>query len=266
MKTKSTFKLFILAVLLISLTCNVSENKKPVIYIIGDSTVKNGSGKGVDGMWGWGDMISEYFDTSKITIENHAIGGRNTRTFRFRERWANILEKINPGDFVLMQFGHNDGAPVLSRAYGSLRGNSADTIHVPYDSISKETVVHTYGWYLRQYIKETKMKGATPLVLSQVPRNMWIEEKVILADSSYGKWAKEAAKEENALFINLNNITAEKYELLGPEKVKEMYFPGDHSHTNKDGAIVNAESVVQGIRKLDTCELKNFLNNKGNSL
>ena len=244
------------------------ENPKPALYLIGDSTVKNGSGKGADSLWGWGDMISQYFDTSRISIHNHALGGRNTRTFHYHDRWNKILENVNEGDYVLIQFGHNDGAPVVSRAYGSIRGNGPDTLFVVHDStfFLKSETVHTYGWYLRQYINEAREKGATPIILSMVPRNMWEEDKVIRAHASYGKWAREAAEQEEALFIDLNEITAQKYEALGPEKVKLMYFPGDHSHTNREGAVDNAESVVLGLLTARECDLKNYLNERGKSL
>lgn len=261
-----TLALFLSGMLIIS-ACE-SNYQKPVVYLIGDSTVKNGSGKGADGMWGWGDMISEYFDTSKVEIQNHAIGGRNTRTFRYRDRWVNILNGMNEGDYVLMQFGHNDGAPVISRAYGSIRGNGPDTMYVEHDStfFLKDEIVHSYGWYIRQYIKETREKGATPIVLSMIPRNIWEGDSVLRANMSYGKWAKEAAEQEDAFFIDLNEITAKKYELLGPDKVKEMYFPGDHTHTNREGAIDNAQSVVHGILMCGRCDLDEYLNDIGESL
>ena len=89
-----------------------------------------------------------------------------------------------------------------------------------------------------------------------IPRNQFKEGKVIRADQNYGKWAREIASAENVLFIDLNSITADKYDALGQELVKS-YFQGDHTHTNTVGARVNAASVVDGIR----AEPKNPLNN-----
>jgi hypothetical protein len=80
-----------------------------------------------------------------------------------------------------------------------------------------------------------------------IPRNEFREGKVLRASNDYGKWAKEAADAEGALFIDLNAITAEKYDEWGPEKVK-TFFPGDHTHTNEEGARINATSVVDGIK------------------
>jgi rhamnogalacturonan acetylesterase len=81
---------------------------KPTFYLIGDSTVKNGKGKGDGGLWGWGNYIAAYFDTTKIAVENDALGGTSSRTFQTMGLWDKVLAKVKPGDFVIMQFGHND--------------------------------------------------------------------------------------------------------------------------------------------------------------
>src|SRR5215212_11581343 len=83
------------------------QKEKPVFYFIGDSTVKNGDGTGKGGLWGWGDFIAGYFDTTKIEIENDALGGRSSRTFITEGRWDKILVNLKKGDYVIMQFGHN---------------------------------------------------------------------------------------------------------------------------------------------------------------
>ena len=96
-----------LLILLLFLTAGSAGEKpdKPVIYVVGDSTVKNGSGKGDGGLWGWGDYLYQKFDTSKISVKNFAIGGRSSRTFITEGRWDNILERLKPGDYVIIQFG-----------------------------------------------------------------------------------------------------------------------------------------------------------------
>jgi lysophospholipase L1-like esterase len=127
-----------------------------------------------------------------------------------------------------------------------LKGTGDDTVQLTWAANKMETV-HSYGWYLRKFIAEAKAKGATPIVLSMIPRNEFREGKVLRATNDYGKWAKEVADAEGVLFIDLNGITADKYDAWGPEKVK-AYFPGDHTHTNEEGAKVNAASVVDGIR------------------
>jgi rhamnogalacturonan acetylesterase len=261
MKLKNT-KLW---VTLISLFLIVSawtfvRKDKPAIYIIGDSTVKNGKGIGDDGLFGWGDMLKSYFDTTKITIRNYARGGRSSRTFQSEGLWDSVMVRIQPGDYVFMQFGHNDGASLnTGRARGTLKGIGEDTAHVIMEATGKEAIIHSYGWYMRKYIRDAKSKGAIPIVLSPVPRNIWKDGKVERASDSYGKWAFQVAKEEDAFFIDLNEITALKYEKMIPDSVKSKYFPGDHTHTSKAGAIVNAESVVEGLKAIKKCTLNKFL-------
>src|SRR5690242_12485375 len=151
----------------------ILQKPKPVLYIIGDSTVKNGSGTGQQGLWGWGSFIADYFDTTRIGVENHAIGGRSSRTFITEGRWHRILAQLKPGDFVIMQFGHNDAGPLddTARARGTIRGigNDSAAIYNPIRKINE--VVYTYGYYMRKYVDDAKAKGAIPIVCSLVPRD-----------------------------------------------------------------------------------------------
>lgn len=227
------------------------QKSKPVFYIIGDSTVKNGDGTGKSQQWGWGSFIANYFDTTKMGVQNHAIGGRSSRTFITEGRWNRILETLKKDDYVIMQFGHNDGGPLddTSRARGTIRGIGEDSAAI-YNPIRKvNEVVHSFGWYMRKYIRDTKERGAIAIVCSPIPRNDWKDGKVIRSSESYSKWAEQVAKEEGAYFINLNNDIALKYESMGLEAVKP-FFPVDHTHTNLDGAKLNAQIVIEGVRKL----------------
>src|SRR5471030_755084 len=95
--------IFIFAAGLLSFTL---IQHKPVLYIIGDSTVKNGDGKNTNQLQGWGSFIDEWFDTAAIEVRNLAIGGRSSRTFLTDGRWDKILATLQPGDYVIMQFGH----------------------------------------------------------------------------------------------------------------------------------------------------------------
>lgn len=162
----------------------------------------------------------------------------------------------------MMQFGHNDGSrpDTTARNRGTLKGTGEDTVELIFADGRKE-IVHTYGWYIRQFVQGAKRKGATPIVLSMIPRNIWKDGKVPRANNDFGKWAKEVADQEGALFIDLNAITADKYDAMGPEKVKE-FFPGDHTHTNKAGAMVNAASVVEGLKKTKNFPLSDYLINQ----
>ena len=242
---KQKFLITLSIIFLFSSSFILLQKEKPTIYLIGDSTVRNNNKE----QWGWGSLLPEFFDSTKITISNLAMAGRSTRTFIKEGRWNNVLSTLKKGDYVLMQFGHNEGSrPDTSRAgyRGVLKGMGEDTIQLTWSNGTVETV-HTYGWYIRKFIREGRAKGATPIVLSMIPRNEFRDGKVLRADKDYGLWAKQVAEAENVLFIDLNAITADKYDMLGPEKVK-TYFPGDHTHTNQVGARINASSIIDGIK------------------
>lgn len=248
-------RLFLLSAVLCSFL--IIKNEKPTIYIIGDSTVRNTNRP----QCGWGEMIAEYFDSTQINISNQAMAGRSTRTFIKEKRWEKVLSTLTEGDYVFIQFGHNEGSkPDTSRGgyRGVLRGTGDETVSLTWKDSSIE-VVHTYGWYLKKFIKEAKSRGARPIICSMIPRNQFVEGKVKRADKDFGKWAKEVAESEDVFFIDLNAITADKYDVMGPDQVKNL-FHGDHTHTNVDGARINAASVVQGIRNLSNeLPLVNYL-------
>lgn len=251
---------FVLAAVFFSLAFTLLK-PKPAFYIIGDSTVRNGDGTGKNGQWGWGSFIIDYFDTTKISIENDAIGGRSSRTFITEGRWDKILATLKKGDYVIMQFGHNDAGPLddTARARGTIKGIGDDSVEI-YNPIRKmKETVHTYGWYMRKYIRDTKASGAIPIVCSRVPHNDWINGKVkIWGDSSYAGWASRVAKEEGAYFIDLDRLIAEQYEKIGQDKVK-TFFPADHTHTNLEGGKRNTEVVINAIKKIKSGGLQNFL-------
>ena len=229
---------------------------RPTLFLIGDSTVNNTNAPQL----GWGNTIAAYFDTTRIKVQNNAKAGRSTRTFITEGRWEKTMAAIRPGDFLIMQFGHNEGsAPDTTKAgrRGVLRGTGDETKALVWPDGHPETV-NTYGWYLRKFIREARAKGARPVVCSMIPRNEWKDGKAIRASNDFGKWAQEVAQQESVPFINLNEITALKYDQLGPVEVKK-FFPGDHTHTNEAGARLNAESVVDGIKADKKLALNKYL-------
>jgi len=233
--------------------------QKPTIYIIGDSTVHN-PGKGLKG---WGDAIGAYFDPAKIAVENDAIPGRSSRTYLSEGHWDKVLAKLKPGDFVFMQFGHNDGGAVSGdKATGraSLKG-TGDQMESATDPKTGATIdVHTYGWYLKNYAETAKAKGALPILVSPIPRNIPSSEGKFGADkSSFSAWSEEIAKTENVPFVGLNAAVVAKYNVIGAETVKASYFPGDHTHTSPAGAELNAQCVIDCLKALPTNPLAAFL-------
>jgi len=235
--------------------CLASAAQTHTIYLIGDSTVNNHTA----GQLGWGDPFAALFDKSKVTVENRARGGRSSRTFLTEGLWDQVVSRLQPGDIVLIQFGHNDGGSLTEgRGRASLKGVGEETQEIVNQAGAKETV-HTFGWYLRRYVSDTAAKGATPIVLSLVARNIWKDGKVVRASNDYGKWAAEAARAEGAVFIDLNELTAKRYEQASEEKVTRIYFGSDHTHTTVEGAGVNATAVVEGLKGLKDCAVCPFL-------
>ncbi len=236
----------------------------PTLWLIGDSTMKNGT----KGQEGWGDPVAAYFDPTKIKVVNRGRGGRSSRTFLTEKLWDAVLAEIKPGDYVVMQFGHNDGGPMdEGRARASIHDNSDDVKEVTIKETGAKETVHSYGWYLRRYITDAQKKGATAIVLSPIPRNAWgADGTVNRAAGDYGKWAMEAAKQTGAIFINFNEIIAKRYETLGKEKVALLFTDADHTHTSPAGAEINAASFVAGIKQLKNTTLVAALSPKATAV
>ena len=155
------------------------EKGKPVVFITGDSTVKN-EDKDPNGMWGWGSQAGTIFDTDKITVANEAKAGRSTRTYLEENRWERVYNALQPGDFVLIQFGHND-----------------------------------------------------------------------IGDIDRGKWYREVVAETAVEFVDLHNISADALDRIGQEGAK-AYYNRDHTHTSLKGAQLNAQSIAEGLRTIDS--------------
>ncbi len=242
----------------------VSDPGLPTLYVIGDSTVRTGSlGNGANGQWGWGAPVADYFDRRRINVENHAMGGTSSRTYRSLGLWERVLNKIKPGDYVIMQFGHNDDSPINDkfRARGTIRSNGDEVEEIDNQLTGKHEIVHSYGWYIRQFIIESRAKGAASIVCSPIPRNNFNQSgRLPRAREDWGLWAEQAAREAGGIFIDLNERIASVFEELGPDRVGLLYYaPGDHTHTSAAGAMFNARRVIEGIRDLEGCNLEDYL-------
>ena len=237
-----------------------ADPKLPSVYLIGDSTVRNGRGDGGGGQWGWGEPLHDRFDRSKINVVNRALGGLSSRTYMNSGLWEKTMARLKPGDVLIMQFGHNDGGPLddKARARGTLAGIGEETREIDNPITGKHEVVHTYGWYLRQFIAAARVKGAVPIVCSPVPRKTWKDGKIVRSSTGYAKWAADAAAAESAPFIDLYEIIARQYDDLGPAKVEPL-FGDEHTHTSRAGAELNADAVVTGLKALKENPLAAFL-------
>lgn len=229
------------------------EPGKPVVFITGDSTVKN-EDKDPDGMWGWGSQAASIFDTQKITIANEAKAGRSTRTYLEEKRWERVYNSIRPGDFVLIQFGHNDIGDIDKGKARGVIACTQDTSHVYRVKTSKEArnqVIYSFGWYLKKFIDDVREKGGTPILLSLTPRNKWADGKIERRNDSYGKWYREVAAQTAVEFVDVHNISADTLDIIGKEKTK-AYYNHDHTHTSLKGAQLNAQSVAKGLKAIDS--------------
>lgn len=253
MKKYSVIPLIVLAIVIAAFKIQ----QKPTLYMVGDSTMHNDNKT----LWGWGTTIEDQLDLSKINVVNAATAGRSTRTFVKEGRWKRVDSLLQPGDYVIMGFGHNEGSkPDTTKAgyRGVFNGTGEDSVVLTWPNKTIE-VVHSYGWYLRKFIRDAKAKGATPIVVSMIPRREWDKEgKIQRADKDYGKWAKEIAQQEGAYFVDLNSITADKYDKLSHDEVFAL-FGKDHTHTNKAGATINAQSFVDGLKMQPEITLNNYL-------
>ncbi len=231
----------------------------PSLFLIGDSTVRNGRGDGQEkgGQWGWGDFVAPYFDTEKINVVNRAVGGTGVQTF-MTTHWENTLRLMKPGDFVMIQFGHNDGG-----TRGPAPGIGEETIERENSRTKEKQTLHTWGWYLRKYIADIRAKGATPIVCSLIPRKTWGKDgKIARNQDTFAGWAQQVAANEKVAFVDLNELIAQRYDTLGHDEVMKLFpqvTPDEHTHTNRDGAMVNAGIVVTALRALPENPLASFL-------
>jgi lysophospholipase L1-like esterase len=212
----------------------------PTLFLVGDSTVRNGRGDGIDGLgqWGWGDPLAAWLDAKKINLVNRAVGGTGARSFMAQGYWDKVVAMLKPGDIVIMQFGHNDNGPAAP-----LKGVGEDT-----EQRAGETI-HSWGWYMRKYIADTRAKGATPILCTLIPRNQWENGKVLRPVGSHADWARETARTENVPLLDLYERIAERYDPMGQAAVTEL-FADKRVHTSKSGAELNASIVVEALKAL----------------
>ena len=146
------------------------KGDNPVLFLVGNSTMRTGTlGNGNNGQWGWGFYAGDYFDPDKITVENHALGGTSSRTF-YNRLWPDVIKGVRPGDWVIIELGHNDNGPYDSgRARASIPGVGTDSLNVTIKETGVKETVYTYGEYMRRFIRDVKAKGGHPILFSLTP-------------------------------------------------------------------------------------------------
>ena len=174
---------------------------------------------------------------------------------------------MRPGDFVTIEFGHNDICPIADQKERGVIPGTRDTCHVyKMEKDGRYEVVYSFGWYLKKMIDDVREKGATPILVSLTPRNEWPGGKIERRDDTYGKWYREVVEETGVEFVDLHNLAADHLDKLFAvkkmpkdkekakakvEKIKKkagIYFKKDHTHASKLGALLNARSFAEGLK------------------
>ncbi|MFV8270953.1 rhamnogalacturonan acetylesterase [Flavobacterium sp. GT2N3] len=234
-------KCIVLFLMLISSDCFA---QKTTIYLIGDSTMANKVKPNENPEHGWGQMLSQFFNDN-ITIDNRAVNGRSTRSFINEKRWDTIYKALNPGDYVFIQFGHNDQKEKDSSRY---------------------TNPHTaYRYNLIRFVNETRIKGAIPVLFSSIVRRNFNEQGVLIpTHGDYPMETRLVAQEYKIPFIDLEYLSELLETSYGPEQSKQLhlhytageipYYPQgkvDDTHLSLKGATEIAKLVTDQIRLLD---------------
>lgn len=241
----------------------IRDPKLPTLWIVGDSTLNSNAP-----LRGWGQELAQFFDLTKINVVNRAIGGRSSRTFQYEGRWDKVLAEMKKGDFVLLQFGHNDVGRYddpAAKDRPSLHSEGEETAEATRLDGKKETV-RSFGWYMRKYGHDVREKGATIIFCSMVPHKDWDNGKIVRKErDQWVKWTANAAAATHAGYIDLNEIVALEFERLGPERVAPLF--GDaRTHSTPAGALLNAQLVVAGIKTLKKPKLSKFLSSRAGDI
>lgn len=235
-------KLSFLLCFCISLSCFA---QKTTIYTIGDSTMADKIKPDENPEKGWGQVLPSFFDLTKITIDNRAVNGRSSKSFINEKRWEAVYNSLKPGDYVFIQFGHNDA-------------KVADSI--------RYTNPHTsYRHNLIRFVTETREKGGIPILFSSIARRNFNEQGVLVGThGDYPLETRLVAQEYHVPFIDLEYFSELLEQSYGPEKSKELhlYFKeGEHpyyhegksddTHLSLKGATEIAKIVVRELKKLN---------------
>lgn len=232
-------KRLILSLVLLCGGLSAAAGPDPVrVYLIGDSTCATKDLKNQNPERGWGHMFQPLFDEG-VLVENHATNGRSTKSFRTEGRWERVHEKLRPGDYVFIQFGHNDQ-------------KIKDT--------TRYSAPAEYAENLRRYVRETREKGAVPVLLTPVVRRSFVEGVLTDTHGDYPDAVRRVAREQGVVLLDLEPLTREWVASLGDEPSRGYFMwvePGtsplcpkgrqDDTHFNVRGAHVVARMVAEQL-------------------
>jgi lysophospholipase L1-like esterase len=232
-------KQFVISVMILLLPG--TGQKKITVYLIGDSTMAN---KAVSAYpeTGWGMPFAAMFD-STVVVDNRAKNGRSTRTFISEDLWQPVADNLQPGDYVFIQFGHNDESK---------------------EKVDRYTSPEDYKKNLIKFLSEARAKRSNPILLTPVTRRRFKEGKIQETHPGYSELVLEVAKEQNVPVIDLDKLSRNLLEEFGEEQSKLLFLqlqPGEHpnypngkddnTHFNELGARKMAQIVLQEVRRLD---------------
>jgi len=227
-----------MALLLMAFT----QTTNPVaVYLIGDSTIAD-KVPSVYPETGWGTPFKIFFD-STVVVENHAKNGRSTRTFISENRWQPIATKLREGDYVFMQFGHNDESK---------------------EKVDRYTSPEDYKNNLKKFINETRAKKANPVLLTPVARRKFVDGKVQETHAEYSALVREVAMTENVPLVDLDERSKVLLQQFGEEQSKLLFLqlePGEHPNY-PDGKNDNTHFSELGARKIAQLVLADVVNLK----
>jgi lysophospholipase L1-like esterase len=196
----------------------------PTVFLLGDSTVCD---QPREPYASWGQMFTVFFGT-RVAIANHAESGESLKSSLGAGRLDKVLDLIKKGDYLLIQYGHND-----EKEKG--------------DGVGAFT---TYKASLKHFIAEARKKGGIPIVITPVQRRTFDKGgKITNSHGDYPEAVRQAAKEENVPLLDLNAMSGDLYETLGPDGSGVLFKEGDGTHHNNYGAYELAKCIAQAIRE-----------------
>jgi lysophospholipase L1-like esterase len=205
-------------------TVAVEKADVPTIYVVGDSTSTDQPREPFNS---WGQMLTRFFKP-EVAVANHGESGESLRGFLGEGRWAKLLPTLRPGDYVLIQMGHND-----QKEQGE--GIGAFT---------------SYKTDLKRFVADTRQHGATPVLITPMNRQTFdAGGKITNSLGDYPEAVRQAAKEENAALIDLNAMSKLFYEALGPADAHLAFAGSDKTHHDNYGSYELAKCIVEGIRQ-----------------
>ncbi|HXD31945.1 MAG TPA: rhamnogalacturonan acetylesterase [Pyrinomonadaceae bacterium] len=211
------------------------------IYLAGDSTMAQKLPEKRPET-GWGEMLQSFFDEKNVKIENHAQNGRSTRTFIAENRWATIVGKLIPGDYVFIQFGHNDSSK---------------------DKVDRYTPPEEYRANLLRFVSEVRAKKAIPVLLTPVMRRRFDSSGSFYdTHGVYPDIVRSLAAEQKVALIDMHRKSEQVLKQFGPEPSRKLFLqlkPGenanypngieDNTHFSPQGAEVMAGLAIEGLRE-----------------